>query len=113
MLLGVAAGRPAAGARLGLLALAAATMGVQSAAVRRLGELSTTYLTGTLTALLTALAARRRPANWRRDVTALFALVIGAGLGALTAVGDPILLPIVILTPLAVVTAASLTIIRS
>lgn len=103
-------GRPAADARLGLLPLAAAAMGMQSAAIRRLGQLSTTYLTGTLTGLLTALATRRRPAGWHRDTTILFALVIGAATGALTAFRSPGWLPVVILTPLAVVTTASLAI---
>lgn len=41
-------GHPSDGVRLTLLALTAAAMGMQSAAVRLLGQMSTTYLTSTL-----------------------------------------------------------------
>lgn len=40
--------------------------GIQSIAVRRLGQISTTYLTSTLTGILTAPAIRRWPAAWQR-----------------------------------------------
>jgi len=38
--------------------LAAAAMGLQSTAMRRLGQVSTTYLTSTLTGILSGLALR-------------------------------------------------------
>lgn len=78
-------GRPAADARLMLLALAAVVMGIQTAAVRRLGQMSSTYLTSTLAGLVAALAVRRWPADWQRSTGTLLGLVIGAMLGALTA----------------------------
>jgi uncharacterized membrane protein YoaK (UPF0700 family) len=104
------AGRPAAGAKLVLLVLAAAAMGIQTAAVRRLGQMSSTYLTSTLAGLVTALAVRRRPEDWQRSTATLVAIVIGATLGALTVSRFPAWLPVVILTPLAAVIAVSLTI---
>ena len=48
-------GHPAGSAHLTLLAVAAA-MGMQSTAVRHLGQMSSTYLTSTLTGILEALA---------------------------------------------------------
>lgn len=77
---------PAAGLVLGMLAIAAAAMGVQSAAVRRIGlsNLSTTYMTGTLTGLVADLA-RRSPGSgasvWAG--ARLAALVAGAAVSAL------------------------------
>jgi hypothetical protein len=50
---------------LALLLLAAAAMGLQSTAVRRLGQMSTTYLTSTLTGVITAVALRRWPGDGR------------------------------------------------
>jgi uncharacterized membrane protein YoaK (UPF0700 family) len=52
-------GHPAGASRLALLLLAAAAMGLQSTAVRRLGQMSTTYLTSTLTGIISAIALRR------------------------------------------------------
>jgi uncharacterized membrane protein YoaK (UPF0700 family) len=104
------AGRPAAEARLILLVLAATAMGIQTAAVRRLGQMSSTYLTSTLAGLVTALALRRRPEDWQRSTATLIAIVIGALLGALTATWFPAWLPVVIITPLAAVIVVSLTI---
>jgi uncharacterized membrane protein YoaK (UPF0700 family) len=52
-------------ARFALIVLAALAMGVQSAAARRLDVLgiATTYITGTLTSLVTRLVGRRRDAG--------------------------------------------------
>jgi uncharacterized membrane protein YoaK (UPF0700 family) len=104
--------RPTADARLVLLALAAVAMGMQTAAVRRLGPMSSTYLTSTLAGLVTALALRRRPDDWQRSTGTLLGIVTGALLGALTATQFPSWLPVVILAPLAAVLTASLTIAR-
>ena len=68
LLLGVLAGweltgtRPAGGAQFVILVVAACAMGIQSAAVNQmgLGNVSTTFLTGTLTGLVSAIA---RPGN--------------------------------------------------
>jgi uncharacterized membrane protein YoaK (UPF0700 family) len=103
-------GRPAGDARLILLALAAVAMGTQTAAVRRLGQMSSTYLTSTLAGLVTALALRRRPEDWQRSTGVLLAIVVGALLGALAATQFPDWLPVVILSPLAAVIAFSLMI---
>ena len=75
-------GHPADGSRLALLMLAAAAMGMQSTAVRRLGQMSTTYLTSTLTGILTGLALRRWPEDWRRSTGILAMAVTGAAVGA-------------------------------
>ena len=75
--------------RLALLLLAAAAMGMQSTAVRRLGQMSATYLTSTLTAVLTALATRRLPSDWQRSVGVLITIIIGAALGTLAATQSP------------------------
>lgn len=57
-----AGAQPASGGLYGLIALAALAMGIQSAAVRRLGVagVATTYITGTLTGLCAGLVARMR-----------------------------------------------------
>ncbi|MGH3099210.1 MAG: YoaK family protein [Streptosporangiales bacterium] len=79
-------GDPDPGLVLGMLALAATAMGMQSAAVRRIGlpNLSTTYMTGTLTGLVADLA-RRSPGSgasvWAG--ARLAALVCGAAVCAL------------------------------
>jgi uncharacterized membrane protein YoaK (UPF0700 family) len=67
-----------------LLAVSAAAMGVQSAAARQLAvsNVSTTYVTGTLTSLMTELAALSAPAGWRRWLQVLAALLVGAVVGA-------------------------------
>jgi uncharacterized membrane protein YoaK (UPF0700 family) len=73
--------RPGGGAEFALLAVAAAAMGVQSAAVNEMGfsNFSTTFLTGTLTWLVSSAA---RPggdaADWPRRLSALIALAAGA-----------------------------------
>lgn len=78
------AGRPGQGAQLGLLALSAFAMGVQSAGVNALplAGAATTYLTGTLTALTTELATSGEPATMRRRFAVLAAAFAGAGLDA-------------------------------
>lgn len=88
LLTGVAAwwialdGRPTNPQQIALLAVAALAMGLQSAAARELGNpaAGTTYLTGTLTGVVSALATRSRP-----DPVALVclgALLLGAGIAA-------------------------------
>jgi uncharacterized membrane protein YoaK (UPF0700 family) len=103
-----ASGQPSGAARLVLLGLAAAAMGLQTAAVHRLGRMSTTYLTSTLGGILEALAVRRRPPDWQRSVGLIVAMIIGAGLGALAAELLGAVVPVVILLPLATVVACAL-----
>jgi uncharacterized membrane protein YoaK (UPF0700 family) len=101
-------GHPAGPSRLALLMLGAAAMGMQSVAVRRLGQMSTTYLTSTLTAVLTALALRRWPEDWRRSSQILLMAVTGAALGTLAALRAPGWVPAAVLVPIAGVLAGSL-----
>jgi uncharacterized membrane protein YoaK (UPF0700 family) len=103
-----AGGHPSGGPRLALLAVAAAAMGMQSVAVRRLGPMSTTYLTSTLTGVLQALAVRRWPSEWQRSTGVLLAFVIGAVLGGLAALRAPAVVPAAVLVPLASVVTGSL-----
>ncbi|WP_164860546.1 YoaK family protein [Rhodococcus sp. X156] len=79
-------GRPDQGAALALLVASCLALGIQAAAVQRLGVpgLSTTYLTGTLTTLVVQLVNGRRGEPAQRALLALGGLVGGAALaGAL------------------------------
>ena len=100
-------GSPGSTAQLLLIAALGVAMGIQSAAVRELGGMSTTYLTGTLTALISDLVASDRRPGSARSLGVLAAIVSGAAAGGLLAVHAPAWLPAVILTPLAVVVIAS------
>jgi len=77
----VTGGRPAGWAQFGLLATLAGAMGMQSSAVRDMGltEVSTTYLTGTLTGLVSSLVSpgQDTPHGIRR-----FGVLIGLAAGA-------------------------------
>ena len=79
----VSGARPAGWAQFSLLATLAAAMGVQSSAVKDMGltEVSTTYLTGTLTGLVSSLVSRGQdtPHGLRR-FGVLIGLVAGASL---------------------------------
>lgn len=103
-----AGGHPSGGPRLTLLAVAAAGMGMQSTAIRRLGPMSTTYLTSTLIGILQALAIRRWPSQWQRSTGVLLAYLIGAVLGGLAVLLAPPAVPAAVLVPLAVAVACSL-----
>jgi uncharacterized membrane protein YoaK (UPF0700 family) len=77
---------PAGWAQFCLLTVAAAAMGVQSSAVRDMGlaEVSTTYLTGTLTGLVSSLVRPdRATAYGARRFGVLIGLAAGASLGGL------------------------------
>jgi uncharacterized membrane protein YoaK (UPF0700 family) len=75
--------RPAGWAQFSLLAVAAAAMGMQAAAVKEMGltDVSTTFLTGTLTALVSSLVSpgQDTPHGLRR-FGVLIGLAAGAGL---------------------------------
>ena len=96
-------GRPSGLAQRLLLAAAAVAMGIQAATVRQLGEISTTYLTGTLTGMISALATGRRPDGLRRSLGIFVALATGAILSALTTMYLPAALPLIVLVPIALV----------
>lgn len=82
-------GHPAGPAQLALLAIAAVAMGIQSAAVRAIGipGLSTTYMTGSLTAALATVVTAGR-LQWH-SLVLLAAVVVGAGAAGLLVVNSP------------------------
>jgi uncharacterized membrane protein YoaK (UPF0700 family) len=96
-------GRPSGVTQRLLLASVGVAMGIQGATIRQLGEISTTYLTGTLTGVISALATGRRPDGLRRSLGIFAALVTGAILSALITMQAPALLPILVLAPIALV----------
>jgi uncharacterized membrane protein YoaK (UPF0700 family) len=75
-------GDPAGWAEFCLLAVAAAAMGVQASAVRDMGmpDVSTTYLTGTLTVLVSSLA---KPGQGTEHGGRRFGVLLGLATGAL------------------------------
>jgi uncharacterized membrane protein YoaK (UPF0700 family) len=85
---------------------------MQSAAVRRLGQFSTTYLTSTLTGVVAGIATRSLPDGWQRSLAILAALPVGAVIGAITAGNAPDLVPLVVLVPLAAVAGTALVLRR-
>jgi uncharacterized membrane protein YoaK (UPF0700 family) len=89
--------RPVGLTRLVLLGVIALAMGGQSAASRQLGnpQAGTTYLTGTLTSLVSSLAGRRRPDA--DSVAVLIALVAGAAAGAGLLDAAPVTVPLLAL----------------
>jgi len=90
-----------------LLVLAASAMGIQSAAVNQmgLGNVSTTYLTGTLTGLVSAIARRDgKPIGWRRQ-SVLLGLLAGATLSGLCVAYADAIVP---LLPLLMIGAATI-----
>jgi len=99
--------RPAGWARLALLGVIALAMGSQSAAARQLGNpnAGTTYLTGTLTSLVSSLAGRRRPDA--EAVAVLIALLVGAGAGAALLDAAPITVPLLALAGVGTTVALS------
>ena len=96
-------GHPAGAGQLMLLANAGIAMGIQSATVRHLGEISTTYLTGTLTGVIAGLVTGRKPNGLGRSLGIFAAVVVGAFSSAIVTTYLPALLPLVMLLPLALV----------
>jgi uncharacterized membrane protein YoaK (UPF0700 family) len=100
-------GRPRGGYQLALVIVLAAAMGMQAAAVRQLGQMSTTYLTSTLTALVAGLVTGSKPDGTSRSVGVLAAIVAGAAAASLVVETARGWLPLLILMPLGVVIVAS------
>jgi uncharacterized membrane protein YoaK (UPF0700 family) len=100
-------GRPHDAGQLALLIVLAAAMGMQSAAVRRLGQMSSTYLTSTLLGVLAGLVTGGRPEGLGRSIGVLVAIVLGALAGGILAKSAYAWLPVAVLLPLAVVVAGS------
>lgn len=78
----VTGSNPSGGAQFGLLAVATAAMGVQASAVTQMGltDVSTTYLTGTLTGLVGSLAS---PGRRKREGLIRPGVLAGLAAGAL------------------------------
>jgi uncharacterized membrane protein YoaK (UPF0700 family) len=89
-------GHPGGAWQLGLLAVAALAMGLQSAAMRNVGTtVATTYLTGTLTSTVVSMVTRRQPSRHNRlNVAVLVALAAGAAAGGAVLAALPRALPI-------------------
>jgi uncharacterized membrane protein YoaK (UPF0700 family) len=107
---------PAGDSQLGLLSLASAAMGIQSAAVVRLGVpgLSSTYLTGTLTDVVASLVSHRRVDEQAgRGLLALGGLAMGAAVGGLLVFAAPWAAPLWSLLVVGGVLAASTRLFRS
>jgi uncharacterized membrane protein YoaK (UPF0700 family) len=100
-------GRPRGGAELVLQILLAIAMGMQSAATRRLGQMSSTYLTSTLTGVVAALATGKMPDAIGRSLGVIAAMVVGALAGGIMALKAYAWLPAMILLPLGLVVAGS------
>jgi uncharacterized membrane protein YoaK (UPF0700 family) len=103
-----AQGHPRGGAQVTLVIVLAAAMGMQASAVRRLGQMSSTYLTSTLTAVLAGVATRTAPEGLGRSLGALAAIVAGAVAGGFLATTSAYAwLPVVILLPEGLVVAGA------
>ena len=98
---------PTGGGQLALVAVLAAAMGLQAAAVRRLGQMSTTYLTSTLTALVAGLVTGSKPDGMARSLGVLATLIIGAIAASALLEEARAWVPLVILVPLGLVIVAS------
>jgi len=103
----LAGGHPEGNSQLPLVALLAAAMGMQGAAVRQLGQMSSTYMTSTLTGLLAGLGTRRKVDGLPRSVGVLVAIVAGAVAGGAVVKLAPEWLPALVLVPLGVVVVLS------
>src|SRR4029077_15094567 len=88
--------RPDGIAAASLIAVSGVAMGIQAATARTLApNMSTTYVTGTLTAFLSELSALGALGpDSRRRVAIVIALLLGAVSGALVLVAAPILAPV-------------------
>jgi uncharacterized membrane protein YoaK (UPF0700 family) len=98
---------PSGGGQLALVAVLAAAMGLQAAAVRRLGQMSTTYLTSTLTALVAGLVTGSKPDGMARSLGVLATLILGAIAASVLLKEARAWVPLVILVPLGLVIVAS------
>jgi uncharacterized membrane protein YoaK (UPF0700 family) len=96
-----AGGHPAGSAQPLLLGVGALALGLQSSAVLRFGVpgLSTTYMTGTLTTLVSALANGRHPRNVLPSMQILAGILLGALAATLLARHAPVWIPALELLP--------------
>ena len=103
----LAGAAPRGGVQLALVAVLAAAMGLQAAGVRRLGQMSSTYLTSTLTGLIAGLMTGSKPDGMKRSLGVLAAIVAGAVVASLIVKTVPAWLPAIVLVPLALVIVSS------
>jgi uncharacterized membrane protein YoaK (UPF0700 family) len=105
-----AGGHPSRPGQVGLLMLNAVALGLQSTAINRFGVkgLSTTYMTGTLTTVVTSLASGRPMSHVVRSLWIISAMLAGAAAAAAGFLFAPRLVPLLQLASLAsVILAAS------
>jgi len=95
-------GHPGSGLQPALLGIDAVALGIQGSAVLRLGAsgLSTTYMTGTLTTLVSTLSHGKHPRNVVPSARLLVALIAGAAAAVLLARQAAAFLPALQLVPL-------------
>jgi len=103
----LAGGHPHGAGQLALVVPLAAGMGLQAAAVRRLGQMSTTYLTSTLTGLVAGLVTGSKPEGMARSLGVLAAIVFAAAAASVLVRAAPTWLPLLVLVPLCGVIVAS------
>lgn len=105
---------PTSAVRSVLLCLLASALGLQSSAVLRLGlsGFSTTYLTGTLTQVMTSLASNRSVRGVERAIGCLGALIGGAVLGAVMVRWHPAAGPLVPLVLIGAVLATAVAVLE-
>lgn len=103
----LAHGAPGTDLKRVLLVLLAIAMGIQTAAVRRLGQMSSTYLTSTLTGVLAGLVTPGKPDALPRSVAVLVAIVAGAFAGGWLAMSAWEWLPVIVLGPAGAVVATA------
>jgi uncharacterized membrane protein YoaK (UPF0700 family) len=98
---------PSRGVQVLLLVAVSAAMGVQSTAVRRLGSMSTTYLTSTLTGLLESLRRWRWDEEHARSLGILASALCGAAAATALILHARRWLPVLQLMPLVIVVIGS------
>jgi len=103
----LAGAAPHGGGQLAFVAVLAAAMGLQAAAVRRLGQMSSTYLTSTLTTLVAGLVTGSKPDGMKRSIGVLAAIIAGAVVASVIVKTIPAWLPAIVLLPLALVIVSS------
>jgi uncharacterized membrane protein YoaK (UPF0700 family) len=93
-----------------LIVFSGAAMGLQSSAAQRLAvpSVSTTYVTGTLTSVITELALFGHPTTgWPLRAAVVGALALGAGIDALILLHVPLLAPLLPMLVVALVAGAA------
>jgi uncharacterized membrane protein YoaK (UPF0700 family) len=107
----VTGSHPTGGVQLVLLGANAVALGVQSSAVLRFGVsgLSTTYMTGTLTTMMAALATGRHPRQVLPSAQIITGLIVGAAVATLLAIYVPVIAPLLqLVLVLGVIVTASM-----